>query len=120
MFGHLMVLTALFGDGGEPQEQVKSILDIGTWVAILALFISHGWSFIENFLGKQEYESLTSMGAMAMPYKRMMITHIALIAGGIILSKYDEPLLGLLLLLGMKIALDIKFHKREHNMGSLE
>ena len=120
MYGHLMILTSLFGDGTDTREQLEAMLGLATWVTIVALFISHGWSFVENYLGKREYESLTNMGAMAMPYKRMMITHVALIVGGLLLSKFDEPLLGLLLLLGMKIALDITFHKREHEMGTLE
>lgn len=95
-------------------EYAFSDFDRWAWVALAALFVSHGWSFLQNFLGKREFESLTSIGAMTMPYKRMAITHVALIAGGFLLAALDQPLAGLLLLLGMKIALDVLFHRREH------
>ncbi len=121
MFGHVMVLMGLFlvrtdrsKDSLSDFQYVLSDFDRWTWVTIAALLVSHAWSFVQNFLGKREYESLTTLGAMAMPYKRMMITHVALIVGGFLLTALDQPLAGLLLLLGMKIALDVVFHRREH------
>lgn len=113
MFGHLMVLIALFGNDMSVNEVYMS-LDRWTWVAIVALFVSHAWSFVQNFLGQREYETLQAMGAMSMPYKRMAITHVALILGGFLLTAVDQPIAGLLLLLGMKIALDVMFHRKEH------
>ncbi len=54
------------------------------------------------------------MQAMGLPYKRMFITHIALILGGFFLIKNGQPLVGLIILVLMKIALDIVFHQKEH------
>jgi len=51
---------------------------------------------------------------MALPYRRMMITHVALIAGGFFLIESGQPLGGLVLLILMKIALDVLFHRQEH------
>lgn len=115
MLGHLTVLTKLFSESRNMAVSVREVLDFWTWIAIGALVVSHGWSFVTNFLANKEFESLSSLGAMAMPYKRMVITHVALIAGGFLLIELNEPLAGLLLLLGMKIALDITFHRRERN-----
>lgn len=121
MFGHLMLLMSLFlvrTDASRASmsdiEYVLSSFDRWTWLAIAALFVSHAWSFVQNFLGKREYDALSTFTAMAMPYKRMAITHVALIVGGFLLAGLDQPLAGLLLLLGMKIALDVVFHRREH------
>ena len=121
MFGHLMLLMGLFlVRSDKSRESLTDFqyaigdFDRWTWLAIFALLVSHGWSFVQNFLGKREFESLSTLGAMAMPYKRMAVTHVALIAGGFLLVGLDQPLAGLLLLLGMKIALDIVFHRREH------
>ena len=121
MMGHLMVLIALFAD--EPDAIARSgqsfldIFDIWTVAVIAMLFVSHGWSYVENFLGKREYESMSRGGAMAMAYKRMVITHIALIAGGFFLVEQGEPIIGLLILLAMKIVLDVVLHNREHNQS---
>ncbi len=120
MFGHLFFLTAMFlnnadGTGSENSFQnFLSLFDRWTITALIALTVSHGWSFFENFVGKKEYSSLTPTDAMSLPYKRMMITHVALIAGGFLLTRLDEPMVGLLVLLAMKIALDVVFHRREH------
>ena len=44
----------------------------------------------------------------------MFITHIALLAGGFFLMEQGQPLGGLVLLVGMKIVLEVFFHRREH------
>jgi hypothetical protein len=121
MFGHLMLLFSLFSPGAEGSGELESpdqlyavLMSDWLWVSVLALFISHAWSFAENFLGRNEYEHLKSSDAMALPYRRMMITHIALLLGGLLLERTGQPLFGLVLLVLMKIALDVTFHKREH------
>ena len=121
MFGHFMVLFGLYSgnleSGGAPvgpADYYGILAENLRWVAVLALFISHGWSFVENYMGKREHERLTPGQAMALPYRRMFITHIALIAGGFFLVERGQPLGGLVLLIAMKIALDVFFHRREH------
>lgn len=122
MFGHFMVLFGMYSGGFEgsgtssiePADYYGILAENLNWIAILALFISHGWSFVENYMGKREHERLTPGQAMALPYRRMFITHIALIAGGFFLVEQGQPLAGLVLLVAMKIGLDVVFHRREH------
>ena len=121
MFGHLMILYGLFSPEAEGNGQLENpaqffaLVSSGwLWVSVLALFVSHAWSFAENFLGHSEYENLTPDDAMALPYRRMMITHIALLLGGLLLERTGQPLFGLVLLILLKIGLDVTFHKREH------
>jgi hypothetical protein len=121
MFGHFMVLFGMYsgsfegpGNHAQPEDYYRLILDNLNWVALVALFISHGWSFIENYMGRSEYERLSPMQAMGLPYKRMAITHVALILGGFFLIQNGQPLAGLIILVLMKIALDITFHQKEH------
>ena len=121
MFGHFMVLFGMYsstiGDGGklvEPADYFLAITERLNWLAVVALFVSHGWSFVENYMGKREHERLTPGQAMALPYRRMFITHIALLLGGFLLVEKGEPLGGLILLVVLKIGLDLVFHRREH------
>ena len=121
MFGHFMVLFGMYSSNVEglanhvqPEDYYRLVLDKLSWMAIAGLFISHGWSFIENFMGRNEYERLAPMQAMGLPYKRMVITHVALILGGFFLIKSGQPLAGLIILVLMKIGLDIRFHQKEH------
>ena len=121
MFGHFMVLFGMYsstiGDGGklvEPADYFLANTERLNWLAVVALFVSHGWSFVENYMGKREHERLTPGQAMALPYRRMFITHIALLLGGFLLVEKGEPLGGLILLVVLKIGLDLVFHRREH------
>jgi len=121
MFGHFMVLFGMYsgsledvGRAVEPADYYRMVIENLNWVALLALFISHGWSFVENFMGHREHEKLTPQQAMALPYRRMFITHVALIAGGFLLIETGQPLGGLVLLILMKIGMDVTFHRREH------
>ncbi len=121
MFGHFMVLFGMYegymGDAGqqvEASDYYMTALERLNWVAVLALFISHGWSFIENFMGRREHENLAPMQAMGLPYKRMMITHVALLLGGFFLIERGQPIAGLVFLVLLKIGLDVTFHRREH------
>jgi len=121
MFGHFMVLLFMYSNsfsesGGavKPADYYLIVVENLSWVALIALFVSHGWSFVENFMGNREHERITPGQAMALPYRRMMITHVALIAGGFFLIESGQPVAGLILLILMKIALDVVFHRREH------
>ena len=121
MLGHFMVLFGMYSgymsDAGQAVEAsdyyMTALADLN-WLAIVALFISHGWSFVENFMGRREHENLSPMGAMGLPYKRMAITHVALLLGGFFLIERGQPLAGLVFLVALKIGLDVTFHRREH------
>ena len=121
MFGHFMLLFAMYsshaagaGQSAEPVDYYSMVVENLNWMAVVALFISHGWSFIENYMGRREHENLRPGAAMALPYRRMMITHVALLAGGFFLIERGQPLAGLVLLVILKIVLDVTFHRREH------
>ncbi len=121
MAGHLMVLLALYAPKNEqlnesmdPLTMFSNLTGSAIWVPVAALLISHGWSFVTNFLGSAERENLTAQEAMALPYRRMVITHVALILGGVFLVRNGEPTGGLLLLIALKIGMDIVFHRKEH------
>lgn len=120
MAGHIFFIFSLFFEKNTSSESgmfsvLGTVLTKVGWLPIVALFISHGWSFFNNFLTTDERLDLTPQNAMAAPYRRMVITHVAIIASGFLLTKLGEPLVGLLMLVGMKIALDIVFHQREHS-----
>ncbi len=125
MFGHFMVLFGMYsssvtglGSDPVPEDYYRLVLDNLSWVAIVALFVSHGWSFMENYMGRSEHERLSAMQAMGLPYKRMVITHVALLVGGFFLIEQGQPLVGLVILVLLKIGMDVTFHRREHvNLG---
>lgn len=80
---------------------------------VLGLLLSHGISFVQNYLGKKEYLDLTISVLMGQPYKRIMVMHVAVLAGGILIMALHSPLPLLLVLVGLKVFLDIHLHLKE-------
>jgi len=76
--------------------------------------VSHGISFVQNFLIKEEFRHATTEQLMQQPYKRIVLLHVAIIAGGFGVIALGSPLPLLVLIVIGKIALDIHFHRREH------
>jgi hypothetical protein len=78
------------------------------------LILSHGVSFVHNYLIKGEYATLKMGELMARPYKRIVILHVAILAGAapIMMAGSPVPLLALLVLL--KICVDLWLHVRSH------
>lgn len=118
-FLHLLVLLAVFG----PRESfgmlpdARGLLELVRthhlqW-ALLGLVVSHGCSFFANHLGRGERFRVTLHELMVQPYRRLMVLHVALIAGGGLVSFLGAPVGGLVALVALKIALDLHAHLRE-------
>lgn len=114
---HLMFLFGLFIDPDGTTSTLSDVVRIfgSLWIAILALFISHGFSYAENFLGRREYNFLTITQQMHKPYSRIIAMHVTLIVGGFLVLALDAPILALTLLILLKMAVDSAAHLREHN-----
>ena len=82
--------------------------------AVAALLLSHGVSFLLNYLGTREYRQQTTNTIMTAPYKRIVILHIAIIAGGFLVMSLGSPVGLLIALVALKIAMDIMLHRRSH------
>jgi len=87
---------------------------------VLSLFISHGISFVYNFLIKGEYTRTSPAVLMGQPYVRVVIMHITIIIGGILLQVTGSPAGLLIVLVGLKTFIDINLHKLEHKKAVLD
>lgn len=86
--------------------------------AFLALMVSHGGSFVLNFLLAGERDRATLGALMGAPYGRIAVLHVAIIAGGFAVLALGEPLGLLLVLIALKLGLDISLHLREHRKAA--
>jgi len=82
--------------------------------AVLALFISHGVSFVQNYLLKGEYATARPEKLMGSPYGRVVVMHIAILAGGFLTMAIGSPAPLLVVLVVLKTILDVSLHNREH------
>lgn len=120
---HLMLLFSLFLENGDNSGTMTlaetAIIFYMLWPAILALFISHGFSFYENFLGRKEYLFLTVQDQMQKPYSRIVLLHVTLLIGGFLVMATTSTLVPLIMLMTMKIIVDIRAHRHEHQTAGI-
>ena len=95
-------------------QQVLAFAPPDWIVAFSALWISHGASFITNFLlGGERYES-NAKALMVAPYGRIVLLHITVIFGGMAVLTLGQPLGMLLVLVFLKLTMDVGLHLRVH------
>jgi len=106
-----------FHAGPEPgiRDALTSVFN-PLWPSLAALFISHGVSFVSNFLGKREYADTPLSTVMTAPYNRIVEMQIAIIFGGWIIMLLKAPIGALALLVAVKTGLDFRAHRREHGL----
>lgn len=82
-------------------------------VALAAMVVSHGVSFVSNFLMQGECR-LTSVDAlMTAPYRRVAVLHVTLIAAAVIVVGIGEPKLVIAAFVVLKIVMDVMGHRAE-------
>jgi hypothetical protein len=88
------------------------------WSAVLwgtvALAISHGASFLINFVGRQEYLRVSVVQQMFAPYGRVLILHLTILFGAFISLVIGSPVGAVAVLVIIKTIVDLTFHLREH------
>lgn len=95
-------------------EMVGKVLSGGTLVAALALTASHLYSYIFHFLIGGEYRRTNVVVLMFAPYGRIVVLHLAILAGAFAIMFLGQPLILLLLLIGGKTLLDWRLHVYSH------
>jgi hypothetical protein len=125
MVGHLIFIYTLFIQGVNAEGTIAAGADAGftqtltdvfvpIFPALLALFLSHGVSFVTNFLRRREYAGRDPADQMKEPYRRIVVMHITIIFGGWFILALGAPAWALVLLVGLKTGVDLAAHRREH------
>ena len=118
---HGVFVIALFGGGLKGQSglfpSVDKLCQIVTqnhleW-AFLGLALSHGVSFVHNYLWLGEYRQSKLQSLMAQPYGRVMVLHVTILGGGFLMMALHSPAAGLAVLVLLKTTIDLAAHLRE-------
>lgn len=123
MAAHFLFLYTLFlrGSGNEPNLDASLPVVLGLfsdiWPALLAMFVSHGYSFLHNFLGHKEYRGRTIGGQMKEPYSRILFMHLVIIFGGGLSMALGEPAPVIMGVIVIKTVVDLRAHLKEHAAG---
>lgn len=81
--------------------------------AVLALLVSHGYSFFANYLRGGEYRTASLRVLMQQPYPRIVVMHLTILAGFFLVMLVGRSAGFLFLFTLLKTAADLKAHLRE-------
>jgi hypothetical protein len=119
-FGHGTFVVDLFGgDLDSIPAALHIITKNGLQLALIALVLSHGFSFLQNFLMRGEFRQISISEVMFSPYKRIIVLHVFIIFGGLALQTFGVTQIGLIVLAMVKIGADLMAHKIEHKKSDL-
>ena len=112
--GQLFFVCVLFSSGGlfggaEPTGY-------NPWpmaLAFLGICISHGVSYVRNYIRGGEYKRITCKQLFFRPYGRTMVMHLAILFGAWAITATGTGIVALVLLVLLKIGLDLIAHLRE-------
>lgn len=76
---------------------------------------SHSYSFVANYLGKNEYHTITPSSAMMAPYKRIMVVHLSIFAAFFGSTLFGNNIGSLVGFTAVKTIVDFLTHMREHS-----
>lgn len=119
-FVHGVFVVGFFGGAfraGAPFPDLaffwQQVIELKLMWAILGLAVSHAVSFAWNYLGHGEYQRASVPALMQQPYGRVVVLHLTILLGGFLMMALRSPVVGLVLLVALKIALDLRAHLRE-------
>jgi hypothetical protein len=95
-------------------EIVWSSVGIGA----IALFLSHGASFLFTYLGDGAFRRTSPIAQMAAPYGRVVVLHLTILFGAFAITLIGAPIAALVVLVILKTALDLRFHLASHRLAT--
>jgi len=90
---------------------VETLLAVA--VGFAALFASHGYSFLKNYIGNKENERISLSTLMVSPYQRVIVMHVFIFVG--IFAVLFGGAAAVFGLMAVKTVIDASSHLSEHN-----
>lgn len=112
--GHGVFVRMLFGSPGDGSMGWATVAEAAPIAAVVPLAVSHGVSFVMNYLVGGEWRAATMSAEMVKPYGRVIVLHLVILLGGWTLMTVDGGLIALAALVLLKTALDLGIHWVAH------
>jgi len=80
--------------------------------------VSHYVSYRQNYLRSGEWQTVPPGRRVNAPYSRVLVMHLTIVFGAFVVTIIDAPVGALVIMIGLKTALDIRGHLREHGRDS--
>ena len=117
--GVFVLMLPVFGGIDSTTDMTIGADPLTILFAIVALTISHGVSYVFNFIGRGEYLRVSPAAQMFAPYGRLVVLHVTIIFGAIAIGMTGAPEAALVVLVGLKTLMDVGFHLSEHRTAGV-
>ena len=95
---------------GAPEPSgFATMLVAGIW-PLAALAVSHGVSYVRNYLLKREFAQATVLREMMRPYTRLVVLHFVVLVAAVPIELLGSPMPMMVLLIVGKMLLDLWLH----------
>jgi hypothetical protein len=98
-----------------PADILAVVQQQGLWTAVLGLTVSHGVSFVDNYLGRGEYRSVSEHSLIRALFVRVFVMSLVVYLGAYLIKDMDAPTTALVMLTALKIVVEVNAHVREHD-----
>jgi hypothetical protein len=104
-----------------PDEAFILAALLGVLPALLAVFLSHGISFVEHFLMSGDWKKKTSVRAlMIRPYRRVVVMHLTVMVGVLFTILFPSTLILPIVLILFKTTADAWAHLSVHSTAQAD
>lgn len=103
------------GFGGLGQMVNEALASGETLLCLAVLAVSHGWSFLENYIGRSECKGITTRELRNRPYRRVVPMYFMVVFVGVSLQALGAPLFAAVAFVALKMGFDVYFHTRDHS-----
>ena len=104
------VLPMLFSRGDSTTEFPDASVVV---TAAIVLFLSHGVSFVANWLLGGEHLTSTPQAEMNAPYSRVIVLHLTILFGAFAVALLGASIGPMLVMVGLKTVVDLNAHLAE-------
>ena len=114
---HGVFVFSLFGHDAfsYPSGIVAALRANRLMPAIGMLLLSHGFSFVHNYLMDGENVQASLPQLMALPYGRVVVLHLTVLFGGFAVMALGAPVIAMVVLVALKTGLDLRAHLAERD-----
>lgn len=115
---HYFFLVSFLSKGfGPPGFSLDLLRGVGP--GLLVLFLSHGISFLANYIGRGEYLGASTARLVFQPYGRIVVMHLTIIFGAGLMMLTGQSIVLLVTLILFKTAVDGLSHLKERKKFGL-
>ena len=115
-----LALPAMFAGFGGWDGFAPVGPNVGVVMAMaVPLLLSHGASFVFNWLGGGEYKASTPAAEMAAPYVRVVILHMTIIFGAFAVAFLGAPVWAMVVMVALKTGVDLAAHLAERKRAGV-